>query len=175
MLIDDSLNLRRKLAGERVGGGPLAAEYTDEIAFTLECILPRYLRGVGRRADQRAKPCKILDLDPLQAGLGKVVPEHLQHVGAFLVTAANGIAEGLADFGGADEGLALPGQHKNDPALTRYFEQISLRAGPPENKVAAPDEVELVGRADAAVFEQTLGPWPADVQHAIMLTVAAIF
>ena len=142
--MDDSLNLRRKLASKRVGRRPLAAEYTNEVALAVERVLARYLRRVGRGADQGPQPREILDLDRIKAHIGEVVPENLQHVLTLVVATADRAAESLAHFGGADEGLALPGQHEDDPALARHFEQISLRARPPENEVATPDEVELV-------------------------------
>ena len=166
--------MRRKLAGERVGGGPLAPEYTDEIAFAVECILARDLGRIGCGADQRPQPCEVLDLNAVETDLREIVLEHSQHVVAFIIATADGAAEGLADFGGSNQRLALPGKHEDDAAFAGHFKQIGLEARPPENQVAATDEVELVRRADAAVFEQALGPWTADVEDAIMLANAAI-
>ena len=172
--MDDSLNLRRKLAGERVGRCPLAAKYTDEIALAVKRILPRHLGRIGRGADQGPQPREILDLHPSEANVGEVVPENLQHVLTLVVATADRAAEGLAHFGSADEGLALPGQHKDDPTLARHFEKVRLGASPPENEVASPDEIELVGGADTAVFEQLLGPRAAYVQHAVVLSNAPV-
>ena len=111
LLIDDSLNLK-KACGRARGRWSTRQNTLMRLPSRWSAYSRVTCDGSAAERIGAADPRNPRSSTPLGADFRESSAENLQHVGTLLVAAADRAAEGLADFGGADEGLSLQGGTK---------------------------------------------------------------
>ena len=114
-----SVNGVADFVGQRQGSGPLAAQYGDKLARTVDGIFASGLAGIFGATEQRAKSSEGADDIGLDAW--EVVRLGIQQIFLFLWAACDGFIRRPPDFCCPGKGVALPGQDEEDTVIIWNF------------------------------------------------------